>query len=119
MTADGGAVEGTWTQSSPMPLTWTRAVKPSDIDGAWEGVLDVGQKLRLILHLTTTKEGLAATLDSPDQGAGGMAATVKRNGSSLTVEMANIGARYEGTVAKDYSSIGGTFSQGGGSSLST
>jgi len=115
MNADGSAVDGTWTQSAPMPLAWTRAVKPSDLDGAWEGVLDVGQKLRVILHLTTTKDGLAATLDSPDQGAGGIGATaVKRDGSSLTVEIANIGAKYQGTIAKDYSSIDGTFSQGGG-----
>ena len=82
MNAEGSAVEGTWTQSGPMPLTWRRAVKPSDIDGSWEGVLEVGQKLRLILHLTTTKDGLGATLDSPDQGAGGIGATaVKRDGS--------------------------------------
>jgi len=115
MNADGSAVDGTWTQGTPMPLAWRRAVKPSDIDGAWEGVLDVGQKLRLVLHLTTTKDGLAATLDSPDQGAQGIGATaVKRDGSSLTVEMANIGAKYQGTIAKDYSSIEGTFSQGGG-----
>jgi pimeloyl-ACP methyl ester carboxylesterase len=115
MNAEGSAVEGAWTQSGPMPLAWRRAVEPSDIDGAWEGVLDVGQKLRLILHLTTTKDGLGATLDSPDQGAGGIGATaVKRDGSSLTVEIANIGAKYQGTIAKDYSSIDGTFSQGGG-----
>jgi len=115
MNADGSAVDGTWTQGTPMPLAWRRAVKPSDIDGAWEGVLDVGQKLRLVLHLTTTKDGLAATLDSPDQGAQGIGATaVKRDGSSLAVEMANIGAKYQGTIAKDYSSIEGTFSQGGG-----
>jgi len=110
-----GAIEGTWTQSGPLPLTWTRAVKASDIDGAWEGVLDVGQKLRLVIHLTTTKDGLAATLDSPDQGASGIAATaVKRDGASLTVEVANIGAKYEGKIANDYSSIDGTFAQGGG-----
>jgi len=114
ITADGNAVDGTWTQGGPMPLTWSRAVKPSDIDGAWAGVLDVGQKLRLILHLTTTKDGLAATMESPDQKAFGIAATVKREGSSLTVEIASIGAKYEATLAKDYSSIDGTFSQSGG-----
>jgi hypothetical protein len=90
-------------------------VKPGDIDGTWEGTLDVGQKLRLVLHLTTTKDGLAATLDSPDQGAAGIAATgVKREGATLTVEIATIGAKYQGTFAKDLSAIDGTFSQGGG-----
>src|SRR5271165_2317991 len=80
--AGATAIEGTWTQGQPFPLTLTRAVKPSDIDGAWEGTLDVGQKLRLVVHLTTTKDGLAGTLDSPDQGAAGIPATVKREGTS-------------------------------------
>jgi len=115
LNADVSLIEGTWTQGASFPLKLTRAVKPSEVDGAWEGTLDVGQKLRLILHLTTTKEGLAATLDSPDQGAAGIAGTgVKRDGVLLTVEIANIGAKYEGTIAKDYSAIDGTFSQGGG-----
>jgi fermentation-respiration switch protein FrsA (DUF1100 family) len=114
--ADTSAIEGTWTQGQTLPLNFTRAVKPSDIDGAWEGTLDVGQKLRLVLHLTTTKDGLTATLDSPDQGAASMAtSSARREGATLTVEIANIGAKYQGTIAKDLSAIDGTFSQGGGS----
>jgi uncharacterized protein len=114
MKADAETIEGTWTQGQPFPLTLTHAVKPSDIDGAWEGVLDVGQKLRLVLHLTTTKEGLEGTLESPDQGASGLAATVKRDGGSLSFEVAMIGAKYQGTIEKDRSAINGTFSQSGG-----
>lgn len=114
--ADASAIEGTWTQGQAIPLNLTRAVKPSDIDGAWEGTLDVGQKLRLVLHLTTTKDGLSATLDSPDQGAAGIgASSARREGNTLTVEVATIGAKYQGTFAKDLSAIDGTFSQGGGS----
>jgi pimeloyl-ACP methyl ester carboxylesterase len=113
---DASAIEGTWTQGQALPLNFTRAVKPSDIDGAWEGTLNVGQKLRLVLHLTTTKDGLTATLDSPDQGAAGIAASsARREGATLTVEIANIGAKYQATIAKDFSAIDGTFSQGGGS----
>jgi uncharacterized protein len=114
MSADGSAIEGEWTQGQPMPLTWSHAVKASDIDGAWEGVLDAGQKLRLIVHLTTTKNGLGATLDSPDQNAGGIAGTAKRDGPSLTISFAAIGAEFQGKIAKDYSVIDGTFSQGSG-----
>jgi uncharacterized protein len=114
MKADAATIEGTWTQGQPFPLTLTRAVKPSDMDGAWEGVLDVGQKLRLVLHVTTTKEGLEGTLESPDQGASGLAATVKRDGGSLSFEVAMIGAKYQGTIEKDRSAINGTFSQSGG-----
>ena len=113
---NANTIEGTWTQGQPLPLNFTRAVKPSDIDGAWEGTLDVGQKLRLVLHLTTTKDGLGATLDSPDQGAAGIAASAaRREGATLTVEISSIGAKYQATVAKDLSAIDGTFSQGGAS----
>ena len=114
MNNDGSAIEGSWTQGSAMPLTWVRAVEPSDLDGTWEGVLDVGQKLRLVLHLTTTKDGLGATLDSPDQGASGIAAKARRDGNKFSFEIAMIGAQFEGTIAKDKASIAGTFSQGGG-----
>ena len=111
--ADGSAIDGTWTQGRPMPLTFTRAVKPGDIDGAWAGVLDVGQKLRIVLHLTTTADGLEGTLESPDQGASGLAATVKRDGAALSFEVSMIGAKYQGTLDKDLSSVNGTFSQSG------
>lgn len=107
-------IEGTWTQGEPLPLTLTRAVPPSDIDGAWEGTLDAGQKLRIVLHFTTTKDGLAASLDSPDQGAAGLpVSTVQRNGWALTLDMPNLGAKYQGTIARDLSAIDGTFTQGG------
>jgi hypothetical protein len=113
--AAASAIEGTWTQGQELPLNLTRAVKPSDIDGAWEGTLDVGQKLRVVFHLTTTKDGLGASLDSPDQGAAGIPATAKREGASLTVDIAMAGAKFQGTIAKDLSAIEGTFTQGGGS----
>jgi len=113
--AGATAIEGVWTQGQTLPLSFTRAVKPSDIDGAWEGTLDAGQKLRLVLHLTTTKDGLAASMDSIDQGAAGMAATARRNGSSLTVELAGVGAKYQASIAKDLSAMEGIFTQNGAS----
>ena len=40
----------------------------ADITGDWHGMLDVGgQKLRIVFHIKATDEGLAATMDSPDQ----------------------------------------------------
>ena len=112
---NGASIEGTFTQGQSLPLTWTRAVKPSDIDGAWEGTLDAGgQKLPLVLHLTATKDGFAASLDSPAQGARGIpVGTVKREGATLTLDLPGIGAKYRGTIAKDASEITGTFTQNG------
>lgn len=121
--AAASAIAGTWTQGQAMPLTFTRPVKstavaqPSDIDGAWQGSLDVGgTKLRIVFHLVTTSEGLRATLDSPDQGAMGLPVpNARREGATLTLEMPALGAKFQGTIAKDLSAIEGTFTQGGAS----
>jgi uncharacterized protein len=116
--AAGVAIQGTWTQGGgSLPLSLTRAVKPSDIDGTWQGTLDAGgAKLRLVLHLTTTKDGLTGSMESPDQGPGAMpVSAAKRDGASLILELKVVGGRFEGTIAKDLSAIEGTWTQGGGS----
>lgn len=79
--ADATSITGTWSQGQPLPLEFRRGTiktagpkpgKPSDIDGAWMGTLDVGAaKLRLIFHIVNTEGGLTATVDSPDQGTKG------------------------------------------------
>ncbi|MGE5324946.1 MAG: hypothetical protein ACM3SW_18915, partial [Actinomycetota bacterium] len=47
--ADASLIEGTWSQGMPMPLSFRRAVKSSDIDGAWLGTLQAGaSKLRVL-----------------------------------------------------------------------
>jgi pimeloyl-ACP methyl ester carboxylesterase len=90
---------------------------PSDIDGAWLGTLDVGPvKLRLVFHLTNTPTGLTATLDSLDQGAKGLPVTaVTRNGSSLKLELKQLGGAFEGTIDAASASIEGTWTQLGSS----
>ena len=81
--ADGKTITGTWTQNQALPLEFKRAAapaktehkpaKPSDIDGAWMGSLDMGTvKLRVVFHIVNTEDGLTATMDSPDQGAKGL-----------------------------------------------
>jgi uncharacterized protein len=118
--SDSKSISGTWTQSAALPLVFIRTMKdetkPSDIDGAWMGVLDTGSiKLRVIFHIFNTSNGLTATLDSPDQGVKAMpTSSVKRDGASLRIEAKNIGGTFEGKIAIDLSSIDGTWSQGGG-----
>jgi pimeloyl-ACP methyl ester carboxylesterase len=47
-----------------------------EITGEWNGVLSVqGMKLRLVFHVAKTDAGFTATMDSPDQGAKGIAMT--------------------------------------------
>lgn len=124
VTQDGKAISGNWSQGQEMPLDFTRGTfslkaalkpgKPSDIDGAWSGTLDLGvARLRIVFHIVNTEQGLNATLDSPDQNATGIPVTsVARQGSSLKIEMKALAATFEGKIADDRSSIDGTFTQG-------
>jgi hypothetical protein len=120
---DGKTISGTWTQAQAIPLEFKRATapvktehkpaKPSDIDGAWLGTLDLGSmKLRVVFHIVNTEDGLTATMDSPDQGANGLPTnSVTRDGSSLKIEIKSIGGAFEGKIAADLSAIDGTFTQ--------
>jgi len=87
----------------------------SQIAGDWQGTLNAGgAQLRLVLHITAAKDGgLAATLDSIDQGAMGIPVTsiaLKDSKLAFTIDAAHIA--YEGTVNKDATGIDGTFTQG-------
>lgn len=121
--SDGKTISGTWTQGQTIPLEFKRATapiktehkpaKPSDIDGAWLGTLDLGSMtLRVVFHIVNSEDGLTATMDSPDQNANGIPTnSVTRNGSSLKIEIKSIGGAYEGKIAADLSSIDGTLTQ--------
>jgi len=125
--AAGTEIDGTWSQGQPLPLLFERATspaktthkpaKPSDIDGAWMGTLDAGaMKLRIVFHITNTEDGLTATMDSPDQNAKGLpVTTVTRDGASLKLEMKQIAGGFDAKIAKDLTTIEGTWTQGGSS----
>jgi uncharacterized protein len=120
---DGKSISGKWTQNTSLPLKFVRATapfktehkpaKPSDVDGAWMGSLDLAAvTLRVIFHIVNTEDGLIATMDSPDQNAEGRPTTsVTRDGANLTIEVKSIGGVYQGKIASDLSSIDGTFTQ--------
>src|SRR4029077_3245417 len=88
---------------------------PSDIDGDWLGTLDTGMgKLRLVLHIANTDQGLTATMDSLDQGANGIPAnSITRTGAEFKLEMKSIGGSYDGTIGTDLGTISGTWTQMG------
>jgi fermentation-respiration switch protein FrsA (DUF1100 family) len=133
VSTDGSTISGTWSQGQPLPLDFKRSAapvpqqhkpaKPSDIDGAWLGTLEVsgGIKLRVVFHIVNAEDGLMATLDSPDQGLAGLPVTkVTRDGTKLKIEIEKINGTFEGQIAADPSSthpssIDGTWTQGGGS----
>jgi pimeloyl-ACP methyl ester carboxylesterase len=90
----------------------TEQVKP---EGDWKGTIEAsGVKLDLVLHITQKDGALSATLDSPDQGATGLAIdSISVTGKSLKFEMKSLGASYEGVFSADGSQINGEFSQQG------
>ena len=98
------AVAATQEQTAP--------VKP---EGDWRGTLDAGAaKLDLILHIVRKDGTLTATLDSPDQGATGLAVeSITVSGKSLRFEMKSLGAEYEGVFSSHGSQIEGEFRQQG------
>ncbi|MGC2765817.1 MAG: hypothetical protein WB607_09955 [Candidatus Acidiferrum sp.] len=103
--------------SKPGATTGQSHVAPSDIDGAWMGTIEAGaMKLRVVFHITNTADGLKATMDSLDQGAKGIPVTsVKREGTSLKIEMKQIDGVYDGNISTDNATIEGTWTQRGAS----
>lgn len=86
------------------------------VEGDWQGTLKTGAaELRLVLHVAEGEKGaLKATLDSPDQGAAGIAvSSISLQDSALKFNIKTIGGSYEGKVNGER--IAGTWTQGGGS----
>jgi len=126
MDAAGSRVVGTWTQGgSSLPLEFARVampaepknrvLKPSDIDGDWEGALEASpQKPRLVLHIISYEDGMSAKLDSLDQNISGLpVTTISRDGAKLKFEMKQLAGVFEGTIDKELKTISGEWKQGG------
>jgi hypothetical protein len=120
---DGKTIMGKWQQGRPIHLEFVRSAvpiktehkpaKPSDIDGTWLGLLDLGQtKLRVVFHIVNTEDGLIVTFGVPDQGPQMFPATsVTREGTSLKMEAKQFGGVYVAKIADDHSAIDGTWTQ--------
>lgn len=82
--------------------------------GDWEGTLEApGMKLKIVFHVTADGDGYSSTMDSPDQGAMGLAtsSTTFEDGK-LTITAAQLGMTYEGALDLDGGNIKGVFKQG-------
>jgi pimeloyl-ACP methyl ester carboxylesterase len=93
-------------------LFWSiGSVYSQNINGTWHGLLDVGKKLRLDIHITQEGSSFSGKLDSPDQGTKDIPATkVEFSNGSLIFEVKNLGVAYSGLLKND--TIAGTFQQG-------
>jgi uncharacterized protein (TIGR03435 family) len=92
------------------------AAAQQSIEGNWQGTLEAGKSLRLVIRVTAAGGGLGATMFSIDQGAQGFAASaVTVRGTAVTFTFDAIGASFGGTMSSDGRSISGTWRQGAGS----
>jgi len=94
-------------------LSASALAQAQDVAGHWQGVLQVGKDLRVVVQITNA-DGLRAVMHLIDQGTGqGIPATsVTLQGTTLRMSFAGIAVTFEGSVAADRNSITGTFTQG-------
>jgi hypothetical protein len=98
-------------------LTAVTSAQAQGIEGDWQGTLNAGPvPLRIVLHVVRGDQGvLAATLDSPDQGARGMPITNLRiANNALRFEVPIVVGTYEGKVNPTTMTISGTWTQAAG-----
>ncbi len=131
VSADGNTLSGTWSQGSPMPLTFLRdtvapvtkssrdtfvpAAKPSRVDGFWLGELHAGSTaLRVQITVKSDASGHEyCSLDSLDQGAMGLECDhVEFKGDSLSFDVPSVHGHWEGVLSGDGNTLTGTWTQG-------
>ncbi|MFO7588692.1 MAG: alpha/beta fold hydrolase [Gemmatimonadota bacterium] len=91
------------------------AQEPPPVVGDWAGSLDfAGARLKVVFHVARTDGGLAATLDSPDQGAYAIPVSeVRVEGDSVELAVAAVAGGFAGRYDAGSDAITGTWSQGG------
>jgi len=100
------AISGLWAADDPF----------ASILGDWQGSLNVGPKtLLIVLHVTKGADGkLAGTLDSPDQGAGGLLIdSVVFTDGTLDFTINAVRGHFIGSLSDDGKMLEGQWTQGG------
>ena len=124
---DGKSLAGTLNQgAATFPFTMKRtgearvevAAKSTalakEFQGDWEGVIDSGRPLRIVLHLTQAADGTGSgSIDSPDQNANGIGiTTITQAGKNLKFEIKVIQGSFAGDLNADGTEIKGMWAQG-------
>ncbi len=84
---------------------------PGALEGDWIGQVDAGAvRLRIVLHVHTENGQTVATLDSPDQNAEGLRATVSVSGSHVRISASGAAGAFDGEIGADGRSLNGRWS---------
>jgi hypothetical protein len=125
---DGASLAGSFTQGGQtFPFKVARAEKNADeaatpaagvpgegFAGTWQGALEAeGFRLRLAFELADGEGGLGGVVDSIDQQVKIPISKAAANGRGLHIELATVGATFDGTMNDDGSEIAGEWMQGG------
>jgi pimeloyl-ACP methyl ester carboxylesterase len=119
-----------WVAGATLASATTQAQKPpaispsrtatgtrtASLEGDWTGALEVGEtELQLVLHLFKDARGeWRAKLDSLNQAVYGIEASkVTREEDTLRLEIASVGAKFQGKIEADHHAIRGLWEQGG------
>jgi hypothetical protein len=119
-------INGTWVQApnrteldfkkstTPIKLVHPDA-PPSDIDGTWEATVTVPsieKPQHLAFHIKNTGDGLFGSFDDPELGVKGYPiVAVIRKGSSIKIEVPQVGGAVAGKLNKDLTVISGDWNQ--------
>jgi uncharacterized protein len=91
------------------------AQTPVPLAGSYTGTLQAGEaQLHLVLHVMKSADGAYhASLDSLDQGVYAIeASSTSIAAATLKLEVASVGAHFEGKISADHQTIDGSWSQG-------
>lgn len=126
---DGKAMTGTFSQGpASFPFKFTRTGDPKiepektsppvakEFLGSWEGSIEAGQTLRLVLKIANEAGGAKAVLISLDQGGIEIPVTsIEQKDTKLKLVVKMVGGGYDGEINKEATELSGTWSQAGNS----
>jgi hypothetical protein len=127
LSADGKTLDGAFAagpQSIPLKLARTgdpkvELPKPSpavsaEFLGSWEGAIQFGATLHVVLTISNGKDGAEAQMVSLDQGNAQIpVSSITQKGTKLTLDVKAVGGGYEGEMNKENTQIDGTWTQVG------
>jgi hypothetical protein len=125
LSADGKTLDGAFAaglQSLPLKLTRTGEAKvelpkaspavAAEFVGSWEGTVNFGVPLRIVVTISNGKDGAEAVMASLDQGNVQIpVSAVVQKDKKLTLEVKAAGGAYEGEMNKEGTEISGTWTQ--------